>query len=219
MQVNSALTTLAQGASEQPTQAAGTRDEFLRLLVAQLEHQDPLQPQDGTAFVAQLAQFASLEQEAQTNSLLGVIQAGQASSVRAGFTNLVGRSVKARSDSIDLPATEDMTHSVHLGSAANKVDVVIYDSTGKAVRRMSLGPREAGDADFAWDGKTDDGVALPDGKYRVEVEATSAAGGDVDAYACISGLVSAIDFGDDGTVTFRLGQASITPADIISIER
>ena len=59
-------------------QPEAPKEEFLRLLVAQLKHQDPLEPQEGSEFVAQLAQFASLEQMAETNVRLGAIEAAHA---------------------------------------------------------------------------------------------------------------------------------------------
>jgi flagellar basal-body rod modification protein FlgD len=199
------------------SRTAAPKDEFLRLLVAQLQHQDPLSPQDGSAFVAQLAQFASLEQIAETNSRLGSIEAGQAASVRSGFTNLVGKKVSSRSDAIMIPDSQ-VEHVVHLGSAATKVDVVIHDSSGREVRRIAMGSRGEGDAAFTWDGRSNDGTTLPDGEYRVSIEAAGAGDAPVDAYALIRGVVSSVDFGDDGTVTFRVGESKITPADIISIE-
>ena len=59
--------------SSNPLDPMATEQTFLQLLVAQLQNQDPLQPQDGTQFVAQLAQFSSLEQEIQMRTDLDSI--------------------------------------------------------------------------------------------------------------------------------------------------
>lgn len=66
MEVNQISNLMAARSTTQPnaasSKAGNEKDMFMTLLVAQLKNQDPLQPQDGTAFVAQLAQFNSLDQ-------------------------------------------------------------------------------------------------------------------------------------------------------------
>src|SRR5947207_9140075 len=86
---STAATGLSGGAS---------KDQFLRLLVAQLQNQDPLDPQKGADFIAQLAQFSTLEQSTQTNQVLSQIEAGQASLAQQSVMSLVGRTIAARTD-------------------------------------------------------------------------------------------------------------------------
>src|SRR4051812_37968689 len=117
-------TTNAAGATTQTS----SKDEFLKLLVAQLQNQNPLDPQKGAEFVAQLAQFASLEQSAQTNSLLTGIQAGQGSQVRSGLTTLLGRTVTAKSDTLEVGAQGPAPMSANLEAPAGSVKVLVKDS-------------------------------------------------------------------------------------------
>ncbi len=202
-----------------PAAAPAPRDEFLRLLVAQLEHQDPLSPQDPSDFVAQLAQFSSLEQATVTNKLLEDLGAAQDGGQRAALTQLVGRGITANADNITLdPSAGELPDlSVHLDSSASNVEVVIKDEAGREVRRIQMGAHGAGDAPLSWDGTGNAGEPLPAGKYTIEIEAKNAQGGDVSAHAQLHGRVHSVRF-DDGNTTFAIGGTVISPGDIISVE-
>ena len=191
------------------------KDEFLRLLVAQLQNQDPLTPQDGTEFVAQLAQFASLEQVAETNERLANLEAAQSANLRAGFTNLVGRTVVARTDTFAIPMKASSL-SVDLPSSAREVTVTIVDSNGRAVRTLELGGRELGRTNFDWDGLDDRGTPVSPGTYRMMVSATAADGSPLGASTLVTAPVDSLDFGT-GQVQFRAGGASFGASDIIEI--
>src|SRR5512134_1206275 len=92
--------------SSATTQAAGAKpamkDEFMRLFIAQLQHQDPLQPQDSSAFVAQLAQLSQVEQATETNNRLQAIADEQAAASRASLSALVGHTVEASASNIEI---------------------------------------------------------------------------------------------------------------------
>lgn len=223
MRIDSSTSWSALSGLDSPPPAAAAsatpKDEFLRLLVAQLQHQNPLSPQDGAQFVAQLAQFTAIEQGAEANKRLGDIQVSQGSLVRAGYSNLVGKTVNAKAGTISLPAADGQGPEMfaHVGSAASKVEVIVKDSSGKEVKRIALGPQGEGDVRFAWDGTDENGVRMPEGSYTVEVKATTAQGGEISAYAGIRGVVSAVDF-QQGSVRFRVGGMTISPADILAIQ-
>lgn len=214
--LNTALT--SAGGSTPSGGAGGLQDQFLQLLVAQLQHQDPLQPQSGAEFVQQLAQLASLEQSTQTNKSLAAIQSAQDAVARTNLTSLVGRSVSARTDSVIMPAQGAAPAiAVHLDASAAKVKIKITDAAGKVVRTVDAGPRGAGDAAIAWDGRTDQGTLLSPGTYKVSIEATSASGSTVNAQSVLRGLVSALEFGPSGEPRLRIGDVTVSPADILSV--
>jgi flagellar basal-body rod modification protein FlgD len=198
---------------------AGSKDEFLKLLVAQLEHQDPLSPQDGSDFVAQLAQFSSLEQAAETNQRLQALADAQAGNQRAALTDLVGKNVTAAADSLELdPASGHLPDlQVHYEGATSGSDVVIKDAAGNEVRHIHLGPHGAGDAPLAWDGKGDQGQTLPAGSYSIEVTAKGSGGGSVSAQAQLTGRISSVRFAD-GSTTFLLDGLEIQPGSIVSVD-
>src|SRR3954462_6523060 len=121
------------------------KDEFLKLMMAQLSQQDPTAPSDSNAMVAQLAQFSSLEQMQNVNSTLTSLLVGQASQNNTGAINLVGKDILYKTDQLTLEAGQTPTASAKLGSEAAEVTATITDSTGKIVRTIKLGAQPAGD--------------------------------------------------------------------------
>jgi len=197
--------------------AASSQQEFLQLLVAQLENQNPLEPQSGAEFVAQLAQFAALEQVALTNDKLGVIQTEQAAAADASLASFVGREATAIADTIaidDPGAVPPM--AVELDDAIKSGSVVIKDANGDVVRELPLGASAAGEIPITWDGKDAKGVAVEEGSYSIEIEATATEGTPVDARARLTGAITALEF-INGQPRLRVGGAHIPPGSILSI--
>ncbi|HKA91033.1 MAG TPA: flagellar hook assembly protein FlgD [Haliangiales bacterium] len=216
MQIDSSFhSKLSQPATAAPATSATEKDQFLKLLVAQMQHQDPLNPQDGAAFVAQLAQFSSLEQATETNQRLADLSSAQAATARAGLTAVVGQTISAQTTSVVVGATPPPALSAHLGGAATKVDAVLTDASGKEVRRFSLGAASGGDVAIPWDGSDASGKPLAAGTYKIEIQATGA-NGAVPATAIETGRVSALEF-QGGKAIYRIGAATVDPADIIRI--
>src|SRR5688500_15812435 len=124
----------------------GSSDEFLRLFVAQLENQNPLDPQDGAEFVAQLAQFSAVEQAAETHRRLADILVGQMSVSNASLAGFVGKTGTVAGDQFNLSGkgSDFPAMGVELDQPAAKVEIVIRDANGNPVKRIELGPQEAG---------------------------------------------------------------------------
>lgn len=202
------------GAATSSDNVSSQKDEFLKLLVAQLAHQDPLNPQDSSAFVSQLAQFSALEQSAKTNDQLSSLAAAVGSQNRAGMATLVGKTVVARASSVSVGASgTPPACSVHVDGAAKSVEVKLVDASGKAVRTATLGATAAGDVAVNWGA----GGALPAGKYTVEIKAVAADGSAVNASAQIKGVIQSLGFTASGT-TFNVNGADVSPSDIVSIQ-
>jgi flagellar basal-body rod modification protein FlgD len=197
----------------------GSQDEFLKLFIAQLQNQNPLEPQDGAEFVAQLAQFTTVEQSAETNRRLGEILAGQMSVSNASLASFVGKTGTVSADHFNVSGRGEGIPAlgVELPQAASKVEVLVRDASGKQVKRIELGPQSAGQVSITWDGTSDTGAPLAQGNYQIEVRATGHDGGTTQASATLTGLIQAIDF-IDGVPRLRLGAVSAAPSDVLSIE-
>ncbi len=193
------------------------QDQFLQLLVAQLKSQDPLQPQDGTAFVSQLAELSSLQQTTQTNQTLSTIAANESSAQSSSYATLVGRTVAAKTSSITLDGNSVPSLGGHLDTSSAKTEMVISDATGKVVRTVELGAHAAGDFDVPWTGTDDSGKPLPPGAYSVAVKATDPKGGVVSGFAEVKGIIKALDF-SSGSPMFRIGATTVAPTDVVSVQ-
>lgn len=170
------------------------KEAFLKLLVAQLSHQDPLQPTEGTEFVAQLSQFAMVEQAIAQSAKLDVLSAqmtGLASNEAAG---LVGKDVTVRGNGIAFDGVTATGASINIDGPAQKVIVKIQDASGKTVRTIESGPRGAGAMPISWDGKDDAGQPVAKGTYAIKVEAQAEGGAPVSTSQDVSGRVVKVSF-------------------------
>jgi len=150
-------------------------DDFLTLLVAQLENQDPLEPQDNTEFIAQLAQFSSLEQQTTTNDKLDELIAAQSGSEQMSAFSLLGQKVSTVSDSFYLQG-DSLELGFTLDQAASEGSLSILNSAGDVVAGFTFDNLEAGDNFVSWDGTDSTGNRLPNDLYRMQINATDSAG-------------------------------------------
>ncbi|MDH1261771.1 MULTISPECIES: flagellar hook assembly protein FlgD [unclassified Pseudomonas] len=148
------------------------KNEFLNLLVAQLNNQNPLEPQGNGEFIAQLAQFSQVEGIEKLNTSMESLLSGYQSSQALQASSLVGRKVIIPSDKAVVDTSESFKGSVVLPVSSSNVYVNVYDSAGAVVNRINLDAQEAGNVSFIWDGKDADGKVMPPGTYKFEAQAT-----------------------------------------------
>lgn len=164
------LQSTTPGTTGTSTSSTGTsslgKDSFLQLLVTQMQNQNPLDPQDNSEFVAQLAQFSSLETMQNLSTSVDSISTMYQSSQALQASSLVGRSVTVDAGSTYVDTSKAMAGSVVLPSSSTDTTVKVYDSTGtNIVRTIDLGTQAAGTTSFSWDGKDDSGAAVAAGNY------------------------------------------------------
>jgi flagellar basal-body rod modification protein FlgD len=148
------------------------KDAFLQLLVTQLKNQNPLEPQDNGEFVAQLAQFSSLEGITTLNETVSGIAGNYNSSQALQASSLVGRSVIAPGDKAVVDTSKSLNGTVVVPSAVSSLSVKIMDKDGKTVRTIDLGSQKAGNSAFIWDGKNDAGATVESGTYTFAASTT-----------------------------------------------
>jgi flagellar basal-body rod modification protein FlgD len=147
------------------------KNAFLRLLTAQMQHQDPTSPMDNTAFVAQLAQFSSLESMNNVNDTLTKLLTTQNTSLQNTAIGMVGKTAVFATDQVSHIEGKNTTVSADLSNIAMNVTMQISDDAGLPVRTVQLGPALAGKNIFSWDGKNDDGDNVLSGIYSIELTA------------------------------------------------
>ncbi|KJZ43471.1 MULTISPECIES: flagellar hook assembly protein FlgD [Pseudomonas] len=170
---NTATTDGLASATNSPTgnKALG-KDAFLQLLVTQLKNQNPLEPQDNGAFVAQLAQFSSLEGITTLNDTVSGLASNYNSSQALQASSLVGRSVIAPGDKAVVDTSKSLSGTVVVPSSVAAATLNITDASGKTVRTIDLGAQKAGNASFIWDGKNDAGETAAAGTYTFGATST-----------------------------------------------
>jgi flagellar basal-body rod modification protein FlgD len=193
------------------------KEQFLQLFIAQLDYQDPLNPLENEEFVAQMAQFSSLEQQMLQNDNLNMILMSQMSQSRASTISFIGKSVLAVGDWMDHEANVPDTLKFHLDGEAESVELKIYDSDGKVVRTMDLEDTQAGDNEIQWDGLDDDGNPMASGDYTFEISALDADEAPIEVMTYITGIVDGVDFSGESP-QLQIGDRTLLLADVIRVE-
>ncbi|XOZ34392.1 flagellar hook assembly protein FlgD [Halomonadaceae bacterium KBTZ08] len=147
------------------------RNEFMDLMMAQMQNQNPLDPQKNEDFVAQLAQFSSLEEMQSLNTsvedAMGQFRSTQALQASA----MVGQSVLVEGNTANLGPEGEVKGAVELPSATSNLRISVYNQSGELVRQMDKGQQGSGTVDFSWDGENSEGELMEPGEYRVKAEA------------------------------------------------
>jgi flagellar basal-body rod modification protein FlgD len=200
----SGVTDYVDTSSTKSTDSSGTtmgKDAFLTLLLAQLTHQDPLNPADPSQFASQLAQFSSLEQLTNVNENLTALKTSQDSNNKYQAMDLIGKEIQADGDTLTVGDGDTAKASFNIGSAADCA-VVISNESGNTVRTINMGSLAKGDHSFTWDGKDYKGNDVADGSYTFKIVAQDAAGKSVTATTKISGLVDRVNLDDTDPVLY-----------------
>ncbi|VVE41739.1 flagellar basal body rod modification protein [Pandoraea capi] len=172
--------------SSSSNSSAGSADDlqnsFLKLLVAQMNNQDPLNPMDNSQVTSQLAQISTVSGITQLNTTLSSVTSQLNSTQSLQAAALVGKGVLIPGTNIGVGSTKADDGTVtktatpfgfELPSDADTVKIEIKDSTGKTIRTVNAGALDAGVQALTWDAKDDAGVDVADGKYTLSVTATA----------------------------------------------
>lgn len=171
------------------------KDDFLRLLVTQMQFQNPLEPMEHTEFTAQLAQFSSLDQLFAINDGLKVLSETQNGINRMQSVNFMGKEVKASGNKVymekDKPST---TIGYYLNKDVAGITVHVYDKDGKGIRTIEIGPQNVGSQRVVWDGRDNSGNVVSPGEYTFSVVAEDLEGKKSEVLTNIIGIVTGISF-------------------------
>lgn len=196
---------LAQTGANSNSAAQGLQDQFLTLLVTQLQNQDPLNPMQNAELTSQLAQISTVEGITNLKNTMLAISGQIDVSQSMNAVAMIGKGVLIPGTKVKVGVDGDngaervvTPYGVDLQGDAAKVQVRISDSNGVVVRTIELGEQETGVYTLNWDGKNDSGVALEPGAYNVSILATDADGKKVNSKVLSYGQVKSVGYSTNG---------------------
>ncbi len=191
------------------------KDAFMKLLVAQLSHQDPLNPMDGTQMASQLAQFTSVEQLTQLNAGMATqtaaAQVATLSSQSALSASLIGRQVEALGNQVMVPSTGQAVILADIGGTGGQGTLTLTDSTGAVIATRELASLKPG---------TSQTIALPanlpPGSWTYALSVKDSAGKAVAVTTYSSGIVSGVEF-KNGEIVLQAGGLELLLSNLVRI--
>jgi flagellar basal-body rod modification protein FlgD len=191
------------------------KDDFLKLLITQLANQDPMEPMDNEELISQMTQFTSLEQLQNLNESSEMSNILARSMNNALSTNLIGREIVVRGDTI---VVDD--GSVQSGSfqapEAGSAEVTITDGSEQVVKTIQLEVEESGLCEINWDGTNQNGDDVVEGEYTFSVTFTDISGVEQTVSSCIAGRVTVVKF-EDGNAVVRVSGRDYYLSNVVEI--
>lgn len=204
------------------------QDAFLQLMITQMKNQDPLSPQNNSEFVAQLAQFSSVQGLEKLNTSFNSFATGFSSNQALQASSLVGRSVNVESKTSILADGGIVSGSITVPASTSDMKMNIYSSTGALAAQIPIGSVAKGETNFRWDGHNmevngklidwNSGTeGLPADTYKFEVTATQ--DGKVQQLATnLSANVNSVTVGSDGKLLLNLAGFK-DPVDLSTVKQ
>jgi flagellar basal-body rod modification protein FlgD len=152
------------------TVAAEAQDRFMTLLVTQMKNQDPLNPLDNAQVTSQLAQLSTVTGIDKLNDSIGALMGSYQASQSMQAASMIGHGVLVPGSGVELVKGQALM-GMELTQPVDKVQVTIFDASGREVRKLDLGAQQPGSIPVTWDGTNADGVAAADGNYTFKVDA------------------------------------------------
>lgn len=204
------MTTVSSTSSSSTTDTTSTthkttldQQDFISILLAQLQYQDPNDPVDDKEMAAQLAQYSSLQALTEINeNVQALVDSTGENSLLSG-SNYLGKSIKSTGYNLTVSDGTVSTLYYSLGEAVSNVTANVYDTSGDLVSSVSLGSKGVGEYTYVWDGKDTNGNTMSDGTYGIILKAENSDGETVVVQSQISGVVSGVKT-TDGTVYLEL---------------
>ncbi len=185
------------------------KNEFMKLMIAQMENQNPLEPQDNGAFISQLAEFSSLEEMQKISGSVNNFSTQFQSSQALQASAMVGRTVLVPAASSPLSHAGNISGIVDLQKSTSSLNISILNGSGELVNQFDLGQQPAGTVPFVWDGTNSKGEQMPFDNYTIKAQA-SRSGSAEQATTLLSANVNSVSIAQGGGISLNLsGMGSI----------
>jgi flagellar basal-body rod modification protein FlgD len=173
--------------------------DFITLMLAQLQNQDPTSPVDSNTFLTQLAQLSEVQGITSLNTNFGALSTSLTSNQALQASSLLGHQALVNSSTATLATGATVTGAVNVPQNTSQVTLSITDSSGALVSQINLGAQSAGLANFSWNGIAGNGSAAPAGTYTLTAQYAGATSGSTAATTLVNGTVESVSMGAGST--------------------
>lgn len=194
-----------------------TKDQFLKLLLAQLEQQDPFEAQDASEFARQMTSFGQLEQLFNLNATMESQQVLSQRLEKVQSANYVGKTVQAGGSVFQIDESGSGQVGFFVADDAAAVRVGVFNAVGEQVATLDYSDVAAGSHSFEFNSADELGTALPGGNYRIEVAAQDAEEAPIEVAPLIQGEVTEVAYDSFGPV-IMVGEQVFRLEDIVAIK-
>jgi flagellar basal-body rod modification protein FlgD len=189
------------------------KDDFMKLMSAQLKYQDPISPMKNEQMAAQLAQFSALEQMVNLNTNVEKLAAGQKPSEHMIAASLIGKRVTTDSNVLSLEKDTQPEIGFNVPTDAQSLNVAVVSARGEVVREFDLGEMKSGQQSVRWDGKNGKGQSQPIGEYTYKLTGLDKDGKPMQFASDSAGVVTGVTF--EGGKSLLLVDGKKVPIDKI----
>jgi flagellar basal-body rod modification protein FlgD len=173
--------------------------DFITLMLAQLQNQDPTSPVDSNTFLTQLAQLSEVQGITSLNTNFSTLSTALTSNQAMQASTLLGHQVLVASGTATIAAGGTVSGAVSVPQTTSQVTLSITDSSGNLVTKINLGAQSAGNANFSWNGTTGNGTPAPAGTYTLTATYAGETKSSTAATTMVNGTVDSVSMGAGST--------------------
>jgi flagellar basal-body rod modification protein FlgD len=192
--------------------------DFLTLMLAQLQNQDPTNPVDSNTFLTQLAQLSEVQGINTLNTSFSTLSSSITSAQTLQASSLLGKEALVTSSTVNQTSGATVTGAVTVPQTTSSVTLSIVNSAGQTVRTLSLGAQAAGQASFSWDGNESNGAAAPTGTYTLTAVYGGQTTSSTAATTAVNGTVDSVSMGA-GSSGMTLNVAGVGSVPISALQQ
>ena len=172
------------------------KDAFMQLLVAQMQNQDPLNPQSNEEFIAQLSQFTQVEQLMGMNERMDALYMATASMNNASMTQLLGQTVTAYGNGFHHDGEGETVLHYQADGDVSAATLTVKNEDGEVVWSGAIGPLSDGEGEVTWHGNDMNGQPAPEGNYTFEINGQGNDGEKIEVNELIVGMVDGMSYAE-----------------------
>ncbi len=208
---SSAASTTSSSASNPLNSLSNNFNDFLNMLMTQLQNQDPTSPMNTDQFTSELVQFTGVEQQINTNgSLTKLIQLTQGDEMLQA-SSVVGKTVDVNTN--QLPLQNSSGTLTFTAPAAEPVSIAVYNAAGQQMNNYSLQATQGANT-WTWNGQTSAGTTAPDGAYTIAIFGGANGATPTAVPFTVQGTVTGVSSQTSGTVDLQMGGVSTSMGNI-----